>query len=80
MEASDIKKMNDLEEENRLPKQMVTDISLECRALKEIIEKSVKTSDKARTHRLSFRLTVCNPVPLAMPEALNQSEPIDLAG
>lgn len=34
MEASDIKKMKDLEDENRRLKQMFADLSLECRALK----------------------------------------------
>ncbi|WP_275268803.1 IS3 family transposase, partial [Pantoea ananatis] len=39
MEASDIKKMKDLEDENRRLKQMFADLSLECRALKEVIGK-----------------------------------------
>ncbi|EOW6930333.1 TPA: IS3 family transposase [Serratia marcescens] len=39
MEASDIKKMKDLEDENRRLKQMFSDLSLECRALKDVIEK-----------------------------------------
>ncbi|WP_421930420.1 IS3 family transposase [Pantoea ananatis] len=39
MEASDIKKMKDLEDESRRLKQMFADLSLECRALKEVIEK-----------------------------------------
>jgi len=47
MEASDIKKMKDLEDENRRLKQMFADLSLENRALKDVIEKSFKTSDKA---------------------------------
>ena len=34
MDASDIKKMKDLEDENRRLKQMFADLSLECRALK----------------------------------------------
>lgn len=41
MEASDIKKMKDLEDENRRLKQMFADLSLECRALKEFIEKKL---------------------------------------
>lgn len=47
MEASDIKKMKDLEEENHRLKQMFADLSLENRALKNVIEKSFNTSDKA---------------------------------
>ncbi|WP_153044898.1 IS3 family transposase [Xenorhabdus mauleonii] len=39
MEASDIKKMKDLEDENRRLKQMYADLSLECRVLKDVIEK-----------------------------------------
>lgn len=53
MEASDIKKMKDLEDENRRLKQMFSDLSLECRALKDVIEKSFKTSDKAGARQLS---------------------------
>ena len=44
MEASDIKKIKDLEDENRRLKKMFADLSLENRALKEVIEKSFKTS------------------------------------
>ena len=47
MEAADIKKMKDLEDGNRRLKQMLADLSLECRGLKDVIEKSFKTSDKA---------------------------------
>ncbi|WP_404826320.1 IS3 family transposase, partial [Pluralibacter gergoviae] len=43
MEASDIKKMKDLEDENRRLKQMFADLSLECRALKDVIEKKPLT-------------------------------------
>ncbi|MCS2164480.1 IS3 family transposase [Scandinavium manionii] len=39
MEASDIKKMKGLEDENRRLKQMFADLSLENRALKDVIEK-----------------------------------------
>ena len=39
MEASDLKRMRDLEEENRQLKRMFTDLSLENRALKDVLEK-----------------------------------------
>ena len=41
MEASDIKKIKDLEDENRCLKQMFADLSLENRALKDVIEKKL---------------------------------------
>lgn len=39
MEASDLKRMRDLEEENSRLKRMFADLSLENRALKDVIEK-----------------------------------------
>ena len=39
MEASDLKRMRDLEEENRQLKRMFADLSLENRALKDVLEK-----------------------------------------
>lgn len=41
MEASEIKKIKDLEDENRRLKQMFVDLSLENRALKDVIEKNL---------------------------------------
>ena len=41
MEASDIKRLKDLEEENRRLKQMFADISLEHKFLKDIVEKKL---------------------------------------
>lgn len=43
VEASDIKRMKDLEDENRRLKQMFTELSIECRALKDVIEKKALT-------------------------------------
>ena len=45
MEASDVKRLKELEEENRRLKAMFADLSLEHRVLKDIIEKSCKASD-----------------------------------
>lgn len=39
LEASDLKKMRDLEQENRQLKRMFADLSLENRALKDVLEK-----------------------------------------
>ena len=41
MEISDIKRLKDLERENRKLKQMFADLSLENRALKDVIEKKL---------------------------------------
>ena len=41
MEASDIKRLKDLTQENRRLKQMYADLSLENRALKDVIEKKL---------------------------------------
>ncbi len=44
MESSDIKRIKDVEDENRRFKQRFADLSVESRALKDVIEKSFKTS------------------------------------
>lgn len=41
MEASDVKRLKDLEEENRRLKTMFADLSLEHKILKDIIEKKL---------------------------------------
>ena len=41
MEASDIKRLKDLEEENRRLKQMYADLSLEHTIFKDIVEKNL---------------------------------------
>lgn len=47
IEAADIKKIKDLGDGHLRLKQMFADLSLECRALIDVIEKSFKTSYKA---------------------------------
>jgi putative transposase len=41
MEASDIKRLKELEEENRRLKQMYANLSLEYTALKDVVEKKL---------------------------------------
>ena len=41
MESSDIKRLKDLEEENRRLKQMYAELSLDHKILKEIVEKKL---------------------------------------
>lgn len=41
MEVTDIKKIKALEYENRRPEQLFADLSLEYRALKDVIEEKV---------------------------------------
>lgn len=41
MQASDVKRLRDLEDENRRLKQMYADLSLENRALKDVITKKL---------------------------------------
>lgn len=51
--------MKDLEDENSRLKQMFAYLSLECRAQKDVIERSFKTSDKAGARQLSDG-TICH--------------------
>jgi putative transposase len=41
MEASDIRRLKELEQENRRLKQMYADVSLENKALKDVIAKKL---------------------------------------
>ena len=54
MEASDIKRMRDLEHENARLKQMYADLSLENRALKDVIEKKLGSQPRSVTSCCSF--------------------------
>lgn len=78
MEAADIKKIKDLEDENRRLKQMFADLSLECRALKDVIEKSFKTSDKAGACQLSDG-TICHEHPPGVQDIIAEQDGIFLS-
>src|ERR1051326_6528346 len=49
MQASDIKRLRELEEENRRLKQISADLLLENRALKDVIAKKLNAGGEART-------------------------------
>lgn len=49
MEASDVKRLKELEEENRRLKQMYAERSLDHTLLKDVIEKNCKASRLTRT-------------------------------
>ena len=55
MEASDIKRMRDLEHENVRLKQMYAELSLENRPLKDVIEKSSEANRIYRQLQLNMR-------------------------
>ena len=48
METSDLKRLRELEEENSKLKQMYAELSLDYKLLKDVVEKSYRTSGKAR--------------------------------
>ena len=55
MEASDIKRIRDLEHENVRLKQMYAELSLENRPLKDVIEKSSEANRIYRQLQLNMR-------------------------
>jgi len=52
MEASDIRRLKELEDESRRLKQMYADLSPDHKILKDIVKKSCKTSDTTRAGQL----------------------------
>ncbi len=78
MEAYDIKKMKDLEDENRRLRQMFADLSHECHALKDVIEKSFKTSDKTGTRQLSDG-TICHEYPPGVQDSIVEQDSVFLS-
>jgi putative transposase len=48
MEASDVKRLKELEEESRRLKQMYAELSLDHKLLKDVIKKSCKFSRSTR--------------------------------
>lgn len=75
MEASDIKRLKDLEEENWRLKQMFVDLSFECRTLKDVIEKSYKNSGKSGACQLPYR-TVFDEHPSRLPNLIAEQDGI----
>lgn len=55
MEAADIKRLKELEEENRKLKRMFANLSLEHEVLKDIIAKSSEANREAGDRRLRSR-------------------------
>lgn len=52
MEASDVKRLKELEDENRRLKQMYAELSLDHKLLKDVIEKSCNAGCSKKTGRL----------------------------
>ncbi|HDC4501979.1 TPA: transposase, partial [Enterobacter kobei] len=67
-----------MEDENRLLKQMISDLSLEYHALKVFIEKSFKSSDKEELVSLSYR-PVCHELTSGMQDFVAEQNGISLA-
>ena len=51
MDVSQVKRLKELEEENRNLKQMYADLALDNRILRDVIEKNSRARDKERTGR-----------------------------
>ncbi|QOV69886.1 IS3 family transposase [Citrobacter sp. BDA59-3] len=80
MEASDIKKMKDIEDENRRLKQMFADVSLENRALKDVIgKKALKPAIKRElVSYLTTQFAMSRTVFLYQPDT-RRDEPVIVA-
>ncbi len=75
MEASDIKRLKDLEDENRRLKQMYADLSLEHTILKDIVEKSCKACCAARAGGLCRAVGISDSVYRYRPDT-RKDEPV----
>jgi hypothetical protein len=59
MTASDIRKLKDLEDENRRLKRMYADLCLQDEALKDVVEKSFEASRKTQAGHPWIYKRVC---------------------
>ena len=80
MEASDIKRMRDLEHENALLKQMYVDLSLENRPLKDVIEKSSEANRIYRQLQLNMRRKKNSICPAELPSVWRRKPSSTVAG
>ena len=55
MDVSQVKRLKELEEENRKLKQMYADLALDNRILKEVIEKNSRARDQERASQRDCR-------------------------
>src|ERR1044071_5235060 len=58
MQASDIKRLRELEDENRRLKQMSADLLLENRALKDVIAKKLGSQPRSARWLLPYKLSI----------------------
>ena len=80
MEASDIKRMRDLEHENVRLKQMYAELSLENRPLKDVIEKSSEANRIYRQLQLNMRRKKNGICPAELPSVWRRKPSSTVAG